>query len=322
MYRYFLKKVTWIFPKYRARRRKDKFYTCLTFVLLLVLALLVVALVAVPQRSMARPSVTRQFVYSDDTQLQLPLTVLKSVDNKTHVNGFPKIMHHIFEKLDGKPRKKEWEDAHKSCMSMSSDFKHMMWNTSTIRQFLLKEYSWFVPTFDSYKYPVQRFDVARYFLLYHYGGVYIDMDIYCREQLSAVISSFPQNSRVILRATHPANDVATSLLFGHTKNTFFYFVTQRLQGAKHDSFLPYISIMFSTGPRFLSNSYYDYEHFSQFKSQLGRTRIDSSGIYILQQKIYKQLFDDMGSSSWHEWDAKIILFLYQLLPSFVTGLFV
>ena len=30
--------------------------------------------------------------------------------------------------------------------------------------------------YDRYKYPVQRVDAARYFLMLHYGGIYMDLD--------------------------------------------------------------------------------------------------------------------------------------------------
>lgn len=44
------------------------------------------------------------------------------------------------------------------------------------RTFIEDEFSWFLPTYDGYKFPIQRIDVLRYFLLRHYGGIYLDMD--------------------------------------------------------------------------------------------------------------------------------------------------
>lgn len=39
-----------------------------------------------------------------------------------------------------------------------------------------KHYPWFLPTYVAYPYSIQRVDVLRYFLLHHYGGIYIDLD--------------------------------------------------------------------------------------------------------------------------------------------------
>jgi mannosyltransferase OCH1-like enzyme len=44
------------------------------------------------------------------------------------------------------------------------------------RDLLAKEYPWFVETWDHYRFPIQRADSIRYFILAHYGGIYIDLD--------------------------------------------------------------------------------------------------------------------------------------------------
>jgi mannosyltransferase OCH1-like enzyme len=44
------------------------------------------------------------------------------------------------------------------------------------RTFIATHYPWFLDTFNGYKYPIQRADSIRYFALYHYGGIYIDLD--------------------------------------------------------------------------------------------------------------------------------------------------
>jgi hypothetical protein len=44
------------------------------------------------------------------------------------------------------------------------------------RTFIATHYPWFLETFEGYKYPIQRADSIRYFVLYHYGGIYIDLD--------------------------------------------------------------------------------------------------------------------------------------------------
>ncbi len=51
-----------------------------------------------------------------------------------------------------------------------------MWNSTSSRAFLESEYPWFLPTYDGYDFPIQRVDTMKYFLLRHYGGVYLDMD--------------------------------------------------------------------------------------------------------------------------------------------------
>ena len=37
-------------------------------------------------------------------------------------------------------------------------------------------YPWFLETWDNYPFNIERADAIRYFVLAHYGGVYIDLD--------------------------------------------------------------------------------------------------------------------------------------------------
>ena len=51
-----------------------------------------------------------------------------------------------------------------------------MWTDAKSRELIATEYPWFLNTFDNYTHPIQRADAIRYFVLAHYGGVYIDLD--------------------------------------------------------------------------------------------------------------------------------------------------
>lgn len=51
-----------------------------------------------------------------------------------------------------------------------------LWTNENAREFIGDEYPWFLDTFDRYQYPIQRADAIRYFVLAHYGGIYIDLD--------------------------------------------------------------------------------------------------------------------------------------------------
>jgi mannosyltransferase OCH1-like enzyme len=43
-------------------------------------------------------------------------------------------------------------------------------------EFISAEYPWFLSTFDSHPFPIQRTDAIRYFVLAYFGGIYIDLD--------------------------------------------------------------------------------------------------------------------------------------------------
>ena len=51
-----------------------------------------------------------------------------------------------------------------------------LWTDDKSRELIATEYPWFLDTFDNYSQPIQRADAIRYFVLAHFGGIYIDLD--------------------------------------------------------------------------------------------------------------------------------------------------
>lgn len=51
-----------------------------------------------------------------------------------------------------------------------------MWTDAKSRELIGTEYPWFLTDFDNYTHPIQRADAIRYFVLAHFGGIYIDLD--------------------------------------------------------------------------------------------------------------------------------------------------
>ena len=97
-------------------------------------------------------------------------------DVKQRVRLIPKIIHqtYINESIP-----EVWREAVQSCIDLHEDYEYMLWTDVKSREFVAAEYPWFLETFDGYPFPIQRADAIRYFVLAHYGGVYIDMDDVC-----------------------------------------------------------------------------------------------------------------------------------------------
>lgn len=56
-------------------------------------------------------------------------------------------------------------------------WEYRLWTSEEAQGFLAEHYEWFLPVWKSYPYGVQRVDSLRYFILYHFGGVYADLDV-------------------------------------------------------------------------------------------------------------------------------------------------
>lgn len=68
------------------------------------------------------------------------------------------------------------------------DWEYRLWTDEDNRRFLQQYYDWFVPTYDAYPEPIMRADAVRYFILYHYGGVYVDLDFECLRPIEKLLS--------------------------------------------------------------------------------------------------------------------------------------
>ena len=55
--------------------------------------------------------------------------------------------------------------------------KNLFFNDSNIEQFILAFFPTYFETFRRFKYTIQRIDFFRYLAIYHYGGLYLDLDM-------------------------------------------------------------------------------------------------------------------------------------------------
>lgn len=197
----------------------------------------------------------------------------------------------------------------------------MLWTDASSREFIAKHYPWFLDTFDDYEYVIQRADAIRYFVLHHYGGIYLDLDIGCLRPLDPLLV-YP----VILPKTIPVG-VSNDLIFAEKGHPFLAQTIHNLVTFDHDWFLNYPTVMFSTGPMFLSAQY------SIYTSSHPITPDEPGDVRILPKSLYGKnakpgeaphsFFSHFYGSSWHADDAQFIVFLsYWGKPLMWLGLLV
>lgn len=185
----------------------------------------------------------------------------------------------------------------------------MLWTDASSREFIAEHYPWFLDTFDGYVYPIQRADAIRYFVLHHYGGVYMDLDIGCQRPLDPLLVH-----SVILPKTIPVG-VSNDLMFSEKLHPFMAQTIHNLVTFDHSWILNYPTVMFSTGPMFLSIQYglYASSHPADtYPSYLGEVRILPKSLYGKNTKpgeAPNTFFEHFYGSSWHADDAAFIGFL-------------
>jgi inositol phosphorylceramide mannosyltransferase catalytic subunit len=214
----------------------------------------------------------------------------------------PKIIHqtYINESIPA-----HWLPAQQSCIDLHPDYEYILWTDAMALDFISKEYPWFLNTFVGYKHNIQRADAIRYFVLAHYGGIYIDLDDGCQRRLDPLLS---YNAWV--RRTIPTG-ISNDLMGAIPQHPFFCRVIESLAGADRKWVLPYITIMGSTGPLFLSVMWKNWmnEHAGMSEanpSWTGRVRV----LMPDENKGHPwSFFVAYPGSSWHGKDARFIFWM-------------
>lgn len=207
----------------------------------------------------------------------------------------PKLIHQTW-KDSNVPKK--WKKAQQSCIDYHRDYKYKLWTDEEGLELIKTEYPWFLKTYLSYPYDIQRVDAVRYFILHKYGGIYIDLDVGCNQKLE-----FMRNEDFTAPLTYPvgiSNDIMSSV----PGSKFLDRAIRRLEFWNHWLFIKYIQVMFGTGPMFLTCQY-----------ATGASQV-IKGVGIISAPLYgkydfsgEPAFYHLHGSSWHANDAAFIFLL-------------
>ena len=114
------------------------------------------------------------------------------------VDTFPRIFHHVWFTWYNTTMPSHYAAYRESCRKIHPSYKFRLWTDGENRDFLLAHYPWFVPYYDSYDQPVKMSDAIRYFLLYHYGGTYLDLDVLCLKNLDSLLDAERRGTSTLL----------------------------------------------------------------------------------------------------------------------------
>lgn len=131
------------------------------------------------------------------------------------------------------------------CQQVGPNFSIKVWNGTAARGFMEEHYDWMLSPYNGYKHPIQAFE---YFLLWHYGGVYRNLDISCRRCLLPLLRSaswFPK--------AQPFG-VNSDLMAAHKHQPFIGDMTGILSECDENLLFPHASIYWRTGPQFTSDA--------------------------------------------------------------------
>lgn len=232
-----------------------------------------------------------------------------------------KIIHQIwFGTIPNKKvAKKAFDSLRKyrdSWLIQNPSWTYVCWDLKRCKDLVKMFYPQHKEMYDKYPYQIQRCDVVRYFILHRYGGLYADMDYFCKRPWDEVVKNY-QNDIYLVETPNKIysnTHVSNSLMYSTPNHIFwsklFIYLEQNQTAPIY--YGKHLTIMFTTGPGILNRvfsdyrsryhlDYYPYELFHPCGLNLDILSVkDNSNIYALH----------IGKGSWESHDSKILIFLY------------
>ncbi|KAH9429119.1 hypothetical protein MCOR27_004740 [Pyricularia oryzae] len=206
------------------------------------------------------------------------IAVTQSQVLEAHANHaepvIPRIIHQIYHNWKDPTSKQlpeDWEAARQTCIDKNPgwDVKVgassqqsisrpsrltccQIWHSQDSLAFIANEYPWFLSTYEGYKYPIQRVDVMRYFLVRKYGGIYIDLDNGCEASLE------PFRSLPAFTTDGGLGALSNNIIGAQPEHPWTRMLTENLEAYNWNWLLPYARVMYNSGQWYLTAMWEQY----------------------------------------------------------------
>ena len=181
----------------------------------------------------------------------------------------PRIIHQVYEDMNGPSNdlrviSSSWKKFH-------PEWEYRFWNKDSIEDLLHSVFPEFLPVYRSYPYNVQRWDAIRYLILYHFGGLYADMDYECLEPLNLLLQDadccMGLEPRIHAMQYNKPFMVGNALMATTPAHSYFKQMIEYMIENQHTVFsdIEAWQIFESTGPFMTTRNYNNYHDKEQIK---------------------------------------------------------
>lgn len=200
----------------------------------------------------------------------------------------PKIIHQIWSGID-QPLPSLFRKLGETWQEYHSDWQFEFWDDERMNSFVRNFYPQYEDLYNRYPYNIQRWDAIRYLILDQMGGVYIDFDYECLENIepllvgrSCVFAMEPDIHAKFFNKPMVFNNALMGSIPAHSfmKKVIKYVFSEK--PLQHDTSDKMVCVLNTTGPWMLGELY------SKFK--------DKESIYLIPAK-YVSPFNKMEAEA-------------------------
>ena len=159
----------------------------------------------------------------------------------------PKIIHQTYK--DEKDMPILYRTCQETVKNLHPDFSYRFYTDEDMIQFIQKEYPEHYDQFLKLPRMIMKIDMFRYFLMYHYGGIYIDMDYKMFRSFDLLSES------VVLPANRDSGSLGNCIFASEAGHPFWKEVLDNFLLTDYSKSCKDENVIKSTGPGFLSSVY-------------------------------------------------------------------
>ena len=183
---------------------------------------------------------------------------LEQWQSQAEAVAVPKLLHQTWKSCTLPWRQAFWREECRRVLP--GDWTLLLHTDEDNRAFMAREFPDYLGLYDGYELSIQRVDAVRYFYLYRYGGVYMDLDFTCLRPLEELPLTA---GRVSLGFQHGSiqttESVANAFMVAPPRHPFIAMLIERLrQTARLRYWTPHagskVHPMKSTGCGFLTRA--------------------------------------------------------------------
>lgn len=218
----------------------------------------------------------------------------------------PKIIHQIWIPIKENDLPPDnWISQMKTWQKLEG-YEYMFWSYETINNLFKNHYPQFIEIFNSYEHDIQRLDVSRYFILYHYGGIYVDLDI-------GIVKEPPFFSKYdLVLARSPNYPNIINAIMGCSKNNEYFrnCINNLNRNFGKYRFSKHFNVMYSSGPCYITKIFKENEpeeYYLMSKSDLSLVDVSED-----PNNVGKYFRHVEGGQTWCGKDSKFIFKAFKL----------
>ena len=141
------------------------------------------------------------------------------------------------------------------------DWKYKLWTDDQNKFFIKNKYPSFYKIYENYNHYINKVDAVRYFYLYEYGGLYMDLDVMIIKDITNLLCE----NKCCLFSQIAINDyfkfknyekyIDPMIMYSPPKNKFIEKLIKKLHNYNKKEYKEILDNMKVAGPGFLTDNY-------------------------------------------------------------------